>query len=320
MNLLIIICLYVKIIAILIFYNNENKKAVCSCDIKTEIPFMKNLKFDQNVLRDNFMYINNLMNIKLLKCYRNVFQFKKLLKNYGFFIYIIIILINFICFLLFIVKYFKVLIQEINKIKKSIINFIENNFPNINNKKNKKREKNINKSQNSSKMKLDKKNNENNYKNNENNENILFQRNKKLSKKKKIKNNNFPPIKKSNQNLNKNKIKSFKESMHFIEIKNDNYNNHINPNSILLINNNNNNKNNNNTNKNNNNRINRKKKSIFRKIPQINLNNSELNSLTFKEALLTEKRTFSQYYISLLKINHIIIFIFNNTDYNSSII
>ena len=124
-----------------VYYNNENKKAVCSCDIKTEIPFMANLKFDKNVLKNNFMDIKNLMNIKLMKCYKTVFQFKKILKNYGFFIYIIIILINFICFLLFIAKYFKELVQEINKIKISIINFNEHNLRNINYNKKKKRKK-----------------------------------------------------------------------------------------------------------------------------------------------------------------------------------
>ena len=47
----------------------------------------------------------------------------------------------------------------------------------------------------------------------------------------------------------------------------------------------------------------------------------ELNSLDYKKALKKDKRTFWQYYISLLKINHLIIFSFIiNKDYNARII
>ena len=47
----------------------------------------------------------------------------------------------------------------------------------------------------------------------------------------------------------------------------------------------------------------------------------ELNSLDYKKALKKDKRNFWQYYISLLKINHLIIFSFIiNKDYNAKII
>ena len=47
----------------------------------------------------------------------------------------------------------------------------------------------------------------------------------------------------------------------------------------------------------------------------------ELNNLKYKSAMKFDKRTFCQYYFSLLKINHDIIFtFFNNSDYNSKII
>ena len=54
----------------------------------------------------------------------------------------------------------------------------------------------------------------------------------------------------------------------------------------------------------------------------IELNNSELNSLPYEKALEKDKRTFIQYYISLLRINHLLIFsfYFYNKDYNSQII
>ena len=45
---------------------------------------------------------------------------------------------------------------------------------------------------------------------------------------------------------------------------------------------------------------------------------SEINTISFNEALENDKRTFFQYYISLIKTKHILIFLFNrNKDYNS---
>ena len=53
----------------------------------------------------------------------------------------------------------------------------------------------------------------------------------------------------------------------------------------------------------------------------LELNDAELNSLPYKKALLKDKRSFAQYYISLVKANHLFIFaFFNNNDYNSKII
>ena len=50
-------------------------------------------------------------------------------------------------------------------------------------------------------------------------------------------------------------------------------------------------------------------------------NDEELNNLKYKLALKIDKRTYCQYYISLLKTKHDIIFtFFNNTDYNFKII
>ena len=51
-------------------------------------------------------------------------------------------------------------------------------------------------------------------------------------------------------------------------------------------------------------------------------NDKELNSLIYKQAIISDERTFLQYYFSLLKINHLFIFSFysKNNDYNSQII
>ena len=53
----------------------------------------------------------------------------------------------------------------------------------------------------------------------------------------------------------------------------------------------------------------------------INYNNDELNDLSYDSALKYDKRTFYQYYISILKSKHNLIFAFcNNEDYNPQII
>ena len=50
-------------------------------------------------------------------------------------------------------------------------------------------------------------------------------------------------------------------------------------------------------------------------------NDYELNSFNYQKALKIDKRTYLQYYFSLLKTKHLIIFTFyTNTDYNSRII
>ena len=53
----------------------------------------------------------------------------------------------------------------------------------------------------------------------------------------------------------------------------------------------------------------------------INYSNYEMNVISYEEALKNDKRTFLQFYLSLLKENHILIFSFNpNKDYNPFII
>ena len=51
-------------------------------------------------------------------------------------------------------------------------------------------------------------------------------------------------------------------------------------------------------------------------------NDQELNSLKYKEAITNDKRTYVQYYLSLLRASHLLIFSFyqNDRDYNSRII
>ena len=71
----------------------------------------------------------------------------------------------------------------------------------------------------------------------------------------------------------------------------------------------------------NNNILNTKDKNQTHKLKKRKINkyfDAEINTIPFKEALDNDKRTFFQYYISLIKTNHILIFLFSkNKDYNS---
>ena len=56
---------------------------------------------------------------------------------------------------------------------------------------------------------------------------------------------------------------------------------------------------------------------IIEDISFINLNDYELNNLSYNEAITYDKRTFFQYYCSLLNMKHILLFtFFHSNDYN----
>ena len=64
-----------------------------------------------------------------------------------------------------------------------------------------------------------------------------------------------------------------------------------------------------------------KNKEIDKIIKNNNYTDSEMNSLNYDEAKKLDKRNYCQYYMSLLRTNHILIFSFcQNKDYNSKII
>ena len=297
-----------------IAYNYETKKAVCSCNIKTEIPFMNDIKFDKEVLMNSFTDINNFANLKMMKCYKIVFRKNALIKNIGFFFYNSLIALNLICLILFLFNDFDKLRKEIEKI--NIKNLDDINKGNDINIFDKNKRENINSViRNQIKNKKDKSNQRKiRIKNNK----IIQGKNQNLKKNKSMNSNKHSPIKKSktillkDNNINDNNKNIRKKSL--IEIKNNNDDNKKigndknkrNSSYLAILNNNNKNSN--------------KKKKHVKKKSKINLNYSELNSLLFQEALALDKRTYLQYYFSLLKTKHIILFIFYNEDYNCRII
>ena len=79
-----------------ISYNTETQKAVCSCGIKLEDPLLDNGKIDKDLLLNSFTDISNFANIKIMTCYKTVFQKKLIMKNIGFYLFAILILFNLI--------------------------------------------------------------------------------------------------------------------------------------------------------------------------------------------------------------------------------
>ena len=228
----------------LIDYDNNKKRAKCSCKVKKFLS-LDNMELDSKNLINNFLDIKRITNIEIIKCFKTVFDKKNIKNNYGFFIIIFIMVLFYICLIVFYCKYLEKIICEFQNIIKAIndINNEDNqitiNKPNdfINNNKvtTRKRKTVINKTSGQSSLK-------------------------KINKKKK-RNTNIFGINKSNKD------------------KNEKYNN------ILIK------------------------------------TESELNSLSYEDALKKDKRTYCQYYISLLKKKQSILFSFYpNKDYNAQII
>ena len=267
-----------------ISYNYETKKVVCSCGVQTKIPLIKDIKFDKELLLKSFININDFAHIKMLKCYKTIFKKKKLRKNIGFFIYSGFILLNLIFLFIFCLKYFDVLKNDIKIFKFKILNRAANDIIKTDT---------INQNKNNNKIYNNFSNKSNKSKKKKNNYSENFTEMKSNNKEmKKIRNNIFTEVpRQSKKKIRKKNIKRTKNSLSF----NSNVNlGDTKATSFNLTNN---------------------KKKV-----KIELNDSELNDLNYEEAIIKDKRTCIQYYISLLKINHSVIFIFNNDDYNSKII
>ena len=241
---------------------------------------LEDIKFDKEKLKNNFKDINNIANIKFMKCYKVVFTKGNIKSNYGFYILGFIILLFLICLFLFYYKYYQLFFAEMNIIlcifKKDNINEHINTS-----------DKNINQMNNSDKnllrfnQILKTENNDNNI--NSLNENII---NIKKKNKRKINFENNNSENKNSKlltlqdNYSRNKKKLFNPEINKKENKNRKNENEV-----------------------------------------LDYNDTELNSLPYEDALKYDKRTFLQYYISLLKINHLLLFSFYpNKDYNSRII
>ena len=244
-------------------YDEENKIVNCSCKVKTFLSLTL-IDLNKKILMQNFLNINKITNIGIMKCYNKVFNKDNIIKNYGSFIIIFIFIIFLMSMIIFYCKSLQELINIIDKITK----------------------------------KIELKSNNQKIKNNNINNNIIKTKKVKDKNRKSIKNENISNKRKINPESNLIRFKSNKQT------KKDNINK-------------------------------RKKQSIFNDFKNKNkiiniqgknknkyiYNESQLNSLSYQEARMNDKRSFSLYYFSLLKQKQLIVFSFYPIkDYNPRII
>ena len=75
-------------------YDNDNKIAKCSCDVKESSPSIANMNINKEKLLENFKDIKNIVNFNFLKCYKKLFTKEGFINNYGGYLTLIIILFH----------------------------------------------------------------------------------------------------------------------------------------------------------------------------------------------------------------------------------
>ena len=87
-------------------FDDINKKAKCSCLVKIKLPIISEVKLDKNRLRESFLDIKNIINIKLLKCIHLLFDSKNIFTNYSNYMAVFLFIFSIIAIFLFICKSF----------------------------------------------------------------------------------------------------------------------------------------------------------------------------------------------------------------------
>ena len=291
-------------------YDPETREAICSCPIATSVSHVSDNKLDKNKFTSNFIDFKNLANVEMLKCYKLLFS-KNIMKNSGCIIITTIILIGMISLILFYSKGFNLLKNRINNIfhSKELGNkattkksgkIQEKRKEKKNSDKSTKEDVTIYKNNNSKIKNAKSKNSKKEIKKG-NNKKEISKKQSKTSKKNKNKHKHFPPKKTKGAKISKNS-KIFCKTKNNILFSNENSNKTINPIELLDYS---------------DDDVKEKKK----KEEVMKFNDTELNLLLYQEAIILDKRTFCQYYASLIKTRHIIVFSFcYNKDYNSRIV
>ena len=312
-------------------YDYKINKAICKCDVKESSSSSANMIIDKEELFKSFTDIKNIANINLLICYKVLFSSKGIISNVGCYMNIFIIVLHIICIIIFYTRQINVIKEKIKDIVFGINNW---NLVKIEEKLNrlKKEEKEIKDNQ-AKETKIEK------VKENQIKDKLTF-------KYKKIANynNKRVPENKSNKKI----ILLSPLEFYYLQNNKELRNKETNLNSPMKRKNNENKKNiiinnyiynnNNNININNmrtslevnqerstiinlNKTIKKNKKILERTKKIMAFNEYEINQLSYKLAIKYDTRTYCEYYMSLLKTKHILIFSFcYNNDYNSKII
>ena len=275
-------------------YDPDYKQSICDCKVKNNMDSISDIIKDANKLSKDFNLNESSSDLlDIYKCTKTLFSVNGLIKNISSYILSFFSIFFLFSSLMFMKCGYPSLLLDINKI--------------INNKL---------------------KNQGNNY-NNCQTRGGNMRNNTKLGGRIGIKNKHNPPPKKENVNqfkkknnifsgIENNNINSrgkvnFKTKNLFLNVNNDNKknsskvnNNRANNSSLSKINN------------------NVKKNLLLKGITNIifnNFNDYEYNTFSFEEALLNDRRSCCQYYISLLRTKHPILFAFGPIkDYNNRII
>ena len=267
-------------------YDQNSKKALCECGIKYQEFILSEIEKQTDLLSNNLTTDDNgNLNIGTMKCYETLFSKDGLLTNIGSYILLFIIIVHMISTIAF---------------YKCGYYILENKLKNIISKKKKRPQlTNIGKTKKNGIYEIK--------------QTKVKNKKKKKKKKKKSKFKNSNPSKKSKKS-NKITIDSLERTdksnkkfskLKLIENKFNIYNEKDPNRSIIPL---------------------RKQSNRTIKLRpklnknKINLNDFELNSLNYKKALEIDKRTYLEYYISLLKTKHPIIFSFCPIKDNNALI
>ena len=270
-------------------YNVDRKTVTCKCEVKKNVSFDINMiGFEKNNI-SGFFDIKTYMNIEVIKCFNLLFCKSGFINNYGCYILSFEILMFLIVMILFYFKY-----------KKNIIELISQIYPKYNYKK-------INYPPKKITRLISKNTNKNNS-----NSNLIHKKEKLKTRKKKR--DDKKDKKKNNKINNKNNdnLKIFN-----VKGKKGHSNNKILDSTHKIIN----DIFSDNKNKKKNIKYLEKDIKVYKKNKnnkkKLNLNDEEINTLEYKEAIILDKRTFIQYYVSIIKKRNIILFTFvPQNDYN----
>ena len=291
-------------------YDFNIKKAICSCFTKVKLPLISEIKVDKEKLYSNFKDIKNIGNFQLLKCRYLLFDLHQIFKNSANYIIVILLIVSIIALFSFIcynnLKIEKIIIRmshEKEGNNENIKTIVKNNDITFKNNKLSKN-KNIIKNKSKKNKILD------------NKINSLEKQKKNLNRYLQFSNINLNPISQNNLIINNNRFNKNKQS------KNKKINFHGRNNRKKLS------QNKNKYTKSNSNKflnlstkkhLNKNKKNLYlsKKVVLNHYNDKEMNSFDFSEAKAKDKRSYCQFYLSLLRTQHILIFTFCQFhDYN----
>ena len=275
-------------------YNSTNRKAKCQCKIKKEISNIKIISYD-TISVHQFLDIKTITNIEIMKCYKLTFSKDGLSNNYGF-----IILSAFIVFFISLIIIY--LLTEKTAVPR-IIRFALKNFTIDAPPRKKSSKKNL--SQLGTKLRSEKIINSSLKQSQtirdliDTNNIVINKPRKKNSEKMQINNyHSINVIKEANIILDCDKSLKIFHKKHKKKKRKKKKKSHLKDNNI-------------------NQTINNCENTTKNKIQLMECNEQEINSLPYKEAIKLDKRTYCQYYWSLIRNKHIILFIFMPSyDYN----